>query len=112
MVLRIVLTVMPVCAHSCRKEAHRRHVSDDVTEKLKTWANDLCQSNVSVGDCVDVVHDFSKGRRIEAGAAFVKHIKYSSELGYALFTLQYVVGNSMIAVRGRWNRNMIAYSCK
>ena len=74
MVLRIVLTVMPVCAHSCRKEADRRRVSDDITEKLKTWANDLCQSNVSVGDCVDVVHDFSKGRRIEAGAAFVKHI--------------------------------------
>ena len=32
MVLRIVLTVMPVCAHSCRKEADRRRVTDDAVK--------------------------------------------------------------------------------
>ena len=85
-------------------EKHKKCVSKDVDKKLKSWVTDMCQSNVSTEACVHAIHDFSSGRRIEAGAAVVKKITYHPELGHALFKLQCAVDNTMITVRGCWNK--------
>uniref|UniRef100_A0A7S2MMB0 Uncharacterized protein n=1 Tax=Octactis speculum TaxID=3111310 RepID=A0A7S2MMB0_9STRA len=95
------------CSVACKKnisdrrvntEKHKKCVSKDVDKKLKSWVTDMCQSNVSTEACVHAIHDFSSGRRIEAGAAVVKKITYHPELGHALFKLQYPVDNTMITV--------------
>ena len=80
---------------------HSKCLYVDVDEKIKSWTTNLCQSSAFKGECVTVVHDFSPGRRIEAGAAFFKEITYSAELGHGLFKLQYAVDNTVITVRGR-----------
>ena len=99
-----------MCASSRRKEKDRKHIHENVDAKIKSWATELCQSDVLVNDRVIVTHDYSPGRRIETGAAVVKRIKYSSKLGYALFSVKYAVDNIMIAVRDCWNRTFKAPS--